>query len=178
MKIPTLNNLYLKRNKSRSLFTYKSHVNQKNKLVAQQYRYQYQTILSDVKNIEKKYIAKVDCATLDAHKQILGNLLTIIDDLEYANESIINKKPVTDTTVQGFRLILKKLTNVLSQYGLKRLQSLHSDFNIKYHEAIRTEYNINHKDNVVLQEYQKGYTLKNIVLRPAKVSVNKIKNKG
>jgi putative FmdB family regulatory protein len=57
--------------------------------------------------------------------------------------------------------------------GLKAINTVGHKFDPSKHEALMRQHEEGTEDNIILQQYQKGYTLNDKVLRPSKVIVNK-----
>jgi molecular chaperone GrpE len=94
-------------------------------------------------------------------------MLPVLDDLERALAAI--PPEFSDQKwVEGVRLVERKFKNGLELQGVKPVLALGMAFDPKYHEAVRQD---NGPEGVVIQEFQKGYTLNDKLLRPARVVV-------
>ncbi len=107
-----------------------------------------------------------------------GNLLTdflpVVDNLERALESAAQQSD-PKSLLEGIRLVRAQFLNVLERYGLKPLDRLGQPFDPSLDEAVTTVAVTDpDQDNLVLQEWAKGYTLHDKVLRPARVAVGKM----
>jgi len=75
-------------------------------------------------------------------------------------------------------MIEKRLSESLEQkWGLKRLESVGETFDPSKHEALSTEERPDHEVPMVLEDYQKGYSLHDKIIRTAKVKVSLPKGK-
>lgn len=105
--------------------------------------------------------------------EFIIKLLPAIDDfdrlLEHTN--VTNQELVT-----GITLIYQKLKDTLKEQGLKPVHSLGKKFDPNFHEALLVEHNENSEENLIIEEWRKGYIFKERLLRPAQVKVNKIEN--
>jgi molecular chaperone GrpE len=104
-------------------------------------------------------------------KELIIALLPVLDDFERAQramETAVDVAPVKE----GVTLIQNKLKNILTQKGLAEMGSIGSPFDADLHEAIT---NIpaptDDLKGKVIDEMEKGYTLKDRVIRFAKVIV-------
>ena len=70
-------------------------------------------------------------------------------------------------------MIYKSLVNTLNKYDVKEIECLGKVFDPKLCNAVMTDSKDDKEKEVVLEVYQKGYTLKDKVIRPAMVKVNK-----
>jgi molecular chaperone GrpE len=104
-------------------------------------------------------------------KELLVALLPVLDDFERAQRSMENAVDVAPVK-EGVTLIQNKLKNILSQKGLKEMTSIGEPFDADLHEAIT---NIpaptDDLKGKVIDEMEKGYYLKDRVIRFAKVIV-------
>ena len=71
----------------------------------------------------------------------------------------------------GVKLVLKQMEKILKNFGLEEIEAKGKKFDPMLHEAIGVV--SGEEDDVVVEVYQKGYTLNGIVLRHAKVLVSK-----
>ena len=69
-------------------------------------------------------------------------------------------------------MIQKGLISALLKFEVKEIDSLDKKFDPKYHQAVMKESDPNKEKEIILEVYQKGYMLKDKVIRPAMVKVN------
>jgi len=105
-----------------------------------------------------------------ANQGLLSNLLTVVDNLERALESTKKEKNVKAIS-HGLKNILKEFHNVLSKEGVKPIESVNKKFDPYKHEAVMKEETDKHSEDIVTEEFRKGYTIKSRILRPAMVKV-------
>ncbi len=118
-----------------------------------------------IKRAEKE---KSDFANYSNYK-LINQLLPIMDDFEKALE-VLNEKG-SDELIQGVELIYKRMAKVLENEGVKPIETLGQKLDPFRHEVIDI---INSDaDEVITKELQKGYTIKDRVLRAAKVQISK-----
>ncbi|MFW5644265.1 MAG: nucleotide exchange factor GrpE, partial [Alkalispirochaeta sp.] len=97
---------------------------------------------------------------------------SVIDDFERAIRSAEESRDF-DSFHDGIVLIENQLTSMLERkWGLARFDSVGEIFDPQKHEAVTTEPRQEHDESIVLEDYQKGYTLHDRVLRSAKVKVS------
>lgn len=73
---------------------------------------------------------------------------------------------------QGMEMIYRQLTEALKNEGLEIISSVGQNFDPHYHQAVMQVESDEHEPNVVVEELQKGYKLKDRVIRPAMVKVS------
>jgi molecular chaperone GrpE len=105
-----------------------------------------------------------------ANQDLLNNLLTVVDNLERALESTKKEKNVKAIS-HGLKNILKEFHNVLNKEGVKPIESVNKKFDPYKHEAVMKEETDKHSEDIVTEEFRKGYTIKSRILRPAMVKV-------
>jgi molecular chaperone GrpE len=102
-----------------------------------------------------------------ANANLLLGLLPVLDDLERAIEAIPPEHADTDW-VEGVRLVERKFKTSLEGQGVRPILALGMAFDPNFHEAIRQDKG---PEGTVVQEFQKGYTLNDKLLRPSRVVV-------
>jgi molecular chaperone GrpE len=70
-------------------------------------------------------------------------------------------------------MILKQLLTALEKFEIKPFHAVGEQFNPEIHEAMAQQEHPDHKDNTVLEQFQKGYMLGERLLRPARVLVSR-----
>jgi molecular chaperone GrpE len=108
-----------------------------------------------------------------SNEDLMKQFLPVLDDLERAVDSSQQSKNHTTSLVEGMRMILEKLRAVLQKQGLQEIKAKGEQFNPHFHEAIMSVDLAEYPDNLVVEEMRKGYKLKDRILRPAMVKVNK-----
>lgn len=120
------------------------------------------------KRVEKE---KKDFQTFATHKLIL-DLLIVVDEFKIALSNL-KKDDVPSEFYSGVQMIFNNLHKTLEREGVKEINAKGKAFNPYEHEAIMQVHVDTLPDNIVVEELQKGYLLKDKVLRYAKVSINK-----
>ena len=131
----------------------------------------YLRLYSDFENYRKR-TAKEKIHLIDSsNRDLLATLLPVIDDFERAITSNENTEDPT-ALKEGFLLIYNKIINIMEMEGVKPMNALGKPFDVEYHEAI-TNIPAPKKSmkGKVMDVTEKGYFLKEKVLRYAKVIV-------
>jgi molecular chaperone GrpE len=138
---------------------------------------QYLRKVADFDNYRKRMAKEKQETILFANKQLLLDLIHVLDDLERAIKSAESSKNF-DAFHEGILMIEKRLSELLEQkWGLKRLESVGETFDPSKHEALLTEERPDHEVPMVLEDYQKAYSLHDKIIRTAKVKVSLPKGK-
>ena len=106
-----------------------------------------------------------DYATMDAVK----SLLPVMDSFERA----LQVKSEPGDFRSGVELIYKQLQDALAKLGVRAVPAKGEPFDPHYHEAIEMVETSDVADHEVIEELQRGYKLKDRLLRPAMVKVAK-----
>ena len=104
-----------------------------------------------------------------ANSTLILNLLPVLDDLERALASVPDEL-AESRWVDGIRHIYRKLQAVLEAQGVSVIEAEGKDFDPNFHEAVMA---VEGEEGKVIEETQKGYKLRNRVIRPTKVKVGK-----
>ena len=134
---------------------------------------QYLRKAADFDNYRKRMIREKQEAIDYANTNLISDLLLILDDFDRAIEA--GKKAGEESAaafMQGVVMIRNGLSSLLeSKYGLQYYEVQGKVFNPDIHEAVATNPSAEVTEPTVGAELQKGYKLKERILRPAKVMV-------
>lgn len=106
-----------------------------------------------------------------ANEGLILELLPVLDDFDRVNNSW-NEKHDAETFKKGIELVYDKFNKVLKKQGLKEIDSKGKQFDVNKHEAIMQTPNAELEPNTIVDVAEKGYDLKDKVLRHAKVIVS------
>ncbi|HOI95022.1 MAG TPA: nucleotide exchange factor GrpE [Syntrophobacter fumaroxidans] len=107
-----------------------------------------------------------------ANEGLMKDLLPVLDNLERALEHSENEADC-GSLVEGVRMTLKGFLDSLARFGCAPFESVGNAFDPNFHEAVMQEEVADYPERTVIREFQKGYTLKERLLRPAMVVVSK-----
>ena len=106
-----------------------------------------------------------------ASEHLVGELLPVLDNFDRA-VSAAKANPDFASFSQGVEMILRQMQAALSKEGLKAMETVGQPFDPNLHEAVLRVASEEHPENTVVEELQKGYYLKEKVLRPCMVKVS------
>lgn len=131
----------------------------------------YLRLYSDFDNFRKRTMKEKSDLISSANAGVIRDLLPILDDFERAIQS--NQEATDpDGLKEGFQLIYNKMNNILESKGLKPMDSKGTPFDMDLHEAITNIPAPSEEDKgKVMDVVEKGYYLKEKVIRYAKVVV-------
>lgn len=141
------------------------------KAEVQEAEHKYLRILADYDNYKRR--AKLDQEALQKYKAqgVLTNLIPVMDNFSRAL-AVEAKTDEARTMMEGMDMIYRSLSEALKTEGLTEIEALDQEFDPNFHQAIMTDHVEDKPSGVVLEELQKGYILKDRVLRPSMVKVN------
>ena len=123
-------------------------------------------------NYRKRVTRDQEIEKQNSKFDILKKYLDIHDDLELAIKNMPGHVK-TDTWINGIMLIYQKLGNLLDGEGLQPISAEDCAFDPTLHEAISSEEHEGFESGKIIEVVQKGYTIGDRVIRPARVRVAK-----
>jgi molecular chaperone GrpE len=131
---------------------------------------QWQRSAADFSNYKRRTEQERDALTSFANEVLLAKLLAIVDDFDRAIANM--PAELQDIPwVGGIGAIDRKLDQLLESEGLTPIEALGKQFDPHEHEAIAQEDRPGVPEGTVIAELQKGYRIRDRVLRPAMVAV-------
>ena len=108
-----------------------------------------------------------------ANEDMVTELLQTIDNFERAIKMDDNNlEDEVSKFLQGFKMIYCNLVNTLEKFEVKAIDGANKEFDPTYHQAVMTEKREGMASGMVIEVLQKGYLLKDKVIRPAMVKVS------
>jgi molecular chaperone GrpE len=103
-------------------------------------------------------------------KHVIEKMLPIIDNFERGLGSV-DEANKDNPIVQGFNMIYKQLMTTMDELGVKPIEALGKEFDPNFHNAVMHGEDENLGENIVAEEFQKGYMYNDIVVRHSMVRV-------
>lgn len=136
-------------------------------------RDKYVRLYADFDNFRKRNAKEKIEIIQTAGKDIIKELLPVIDDFERAQKALETSNDIK-AVKEGMSLIYQKLINNLASKGLKPMESIGKDFDVSLHEAVtEVPAPTPEQEGKVIDELEKGYYLNDKIIRFAKVIVGK-----
>jgi molecular chaperone GrpE len=127
---------------------------------------------ADFANYRKRITRDQEVEKQNSKLAILRKYLDIHDDLELAIKNMPDHVK-SDAWVNGIMLIYQKLSNLLNGEGMQPIPTENCAFDPALHEAISSEEDKGFESGKIIDVVQKGYTIGDRVIRPARVRVAK-----
>lgn len=141
------------------------------KTQADDYYNRLQRLQAEFDNFRKRTFKEKEELVKYASERVVKELLPVIDNFERALEAAKNTQDFA-ALAQGVEMIFRQLNGVLGKEGLAEIEAVGQAFDPNLHEAIMQVDSEEHPANTVVEEVQKGYYLKDKVLRPSMVKVS------
>ena len=132
-----------------------------------------QRVRADYANYQKRSPKQIADSIAYEKKAIIRSLLPALDNFEHALAAAENSDDVAGV-IKGVQMVLSHLLDALKAHGVERIDAAGKEFDPSVHEAVMQRAEEDKADNIVLEEFQKGYTLNGQTIRPSKVIVNKL----
>jgi molecular chaperone GrpE len=126
---------------------------------------------ADYENSRRR--ARLDQEATEKYKaqSLITGLLPAIDNFERALQ-IEAENEQTKSVLQGVEMVYRSLLDALKAEGAEQIEAVGKEFDPNLHQAIMQVEDANFESNIVVEELQKGYILKDRVIRPSMVKVN------
>ncbi|MBU5256800.1 nucleotide exchange factor GrpE [Tissierella praeacuta] len=125
---------------------------------------------ADFVNFKKRTEKEKESTISYALESFVCSLLPIIDNFQRAMESEDNKE---SGFYQGIEMIYQQLMKVLNENNIEEIKSLGENFDPNFHHAVFMEESDEYEEGKITEVLQKGYMLKDKVIRPSMVKVAK-----
>ena len=132
-----------------------------------------QRVSADYANYQKRAPKQIADTIAYEKEKIIKTLLPVLDNFEHTLQNVDSAEN-TNVLVKGIRIIYDQMLDILKSHGVEQIQAPGENFDPTQHEAMMQKAEQEKEDNIVLQEFQKGYKLNGRVIRPVKVVVNKL----
>lgn len=103
-------------------------------------------------------------------KDIIEKLLPVVDNFE-RGFSTVAEEDKEDAFVTGMEMVYKQLMTMLETVGVKPIEAVGQEFNPDLHNAVMHVEDETVGDNIIVEEFQKGYTYRDSVVRYSMVKV-------
>lgn len=126
---------------------------------------------ADFENFRRRSNLDRELAEKYRAQKLLTNILPVLDNFERA----LQVEPKTDeasSILKGMDMVYRSLLAATGEEGLAAIEAEGKEFDPNFHQAVMQEKDESKPSGIVLAELQKGYMLKDRILRPTMVKVN------
>ena len=128
---------------------------------------------AEFENYRKRVAKEKEQLRLTAQASVLEELLPVLDALEKGLHSLPAAPGDSELEAyrEGYELMFKEVQSVLRKFAVIKIPGVGAPFDPNIHEAVVREITTRYKEGEILDEYRKGYKLKDRLLRPSQVKV-------
>lgn len=126
---------------------------------------------ADTENLKKRLQAESDNVRKYRIQSFAMEILPVLDNLERALDVKVDDQNIKNYA-KGFEMIYQQLVHILDKEGVKEIEALDKPFDPNYHQALMQEAKEGVESGMVIEVLQKGYMLKDRVLRATLVKVS------
>jgi len=138
---------------------------------ADDYSDKYMRLMAEFDNFRKRTAKEKLTVYDDGVKNTVTRFLDVADCFERAICSVTDTDAREDSFFKGVGMIFKQFKEVLEGLGVSEIAAIGGAFDPNLHEAVMHTEDENYSENEVVEEFQKGYTYKDKVIRYSKVKV-------
>ncbi|HOF39161.1 MAG TPA: nucleotide exchange factor GrpE [Candidatus Hydrogenedentes bacterium] len=120
-------------------------------------------------NFRKRNARDYERLRKTAAEALVRDLLPVMDHLELA---LKHADDASNAVVEGVQMVARQFADVLGRHGVVPIPALGEAFDPNVHEAMMQRADDDAEPNTVLEEFQRGYCMGDLVLRPSKVVVS------
>ena len=131
----------------------------------------YLRLQADFDNFRRRSRIELEASAKYRAQSVITDLLPAIDNFERAMK-MEGDNDQAKSLMQGVEMVYRSLLDALKNEGVEVIEAVGKEFDPHLHQAVMQAEDGNYGSNIVVEEFQKGYMLKDRVIRPAMVKVN------
>ena len=132
-----------------------------------------QRVSADYDNLQKRTAKQIAESISYEKERTIKAILPALDNFEHTLQNASSVETV-DVFLKGTQIIYDQMLDILKSLNVEQIKAQGEIFDPVMHEAVMQKTEPEQEENIVLEEFQKGYTLNGRVIRPSKVIVNKL----
>ena len=130
----------------------------------------YIRLMAEFDNFKKRNNKALSDSYQKSIEKIICSFLPVLDDMQ----RIVRDTKNIDVKIlnEGISMVEVKFIKILSDYNVEKFDSIGQDFDPDLHEAIMSQ-SSKEKENIIIEEFEKGYKIEDKIIRHSKVIVSK-----
>ena len=136
---------------------------------AGQYLQMAQRLQADFDNYRKRVAEQLDLQREEGKRSVIEVFLPSLDTFKEAKKSIVD-----ENVLSGVNMIENKIVSTLKTLGVEKIETIGQKYDHNLHEVLAILRDESKENDIILDEYQAGYTMNGKVIRYSKVVVNKL----
>ena len=138
---------------------------------ADKWKNDYYKVFADMQNLKSRLEKEHQNSLKYMMQSFIEELLPVIDNFE-RSLNVENPSEEIQNFLKGNEMIFNQLMDILKKNGVEVIEAQGKEFDPNLHQAVMTTDDENYDSNIVVEELQKGYKLKDRVIRASLVKVN------
>lgn len=131
----------------------------------------YLRLQADFDNFRRRSRLDLEASAKYRAQSVVTDLLPAIDNFERAMQMETDNEQAK-SLLKGMDMVYQSLLSALKKEGVEQIESVGQEFDPHRHQAVMQDNDEKYGSNIVVAELQKGYMLKDRVIRPSMVKVN------
>lgn len=131
----------------------------------------YLRLYAEFENFKRRKNKEIETNNIYKSQKVITEILPSLDNLERALQVKSDNEEIK-SLLKGVEMVYEGLLNVLKAEGVELIETENAQFDPNYHHAVMQEEDSEKESGAILDTFQKGYKLKDRVIRPAMVKVN------
>jgi molecular chaperone GrpE len=131
----------------------------------------YLRLYADFENFRRRTRQEMEAAEKYRAQSLVSDLLPALDNFERALKIEADNEQAK-SILQGMEMVYRSVLDALKKEGVEAIEAVGKPFDPHLHQAVMQIEDSNYEPNTVVEEFQKGYKLKDRVIRPAMVKVS------
>ncbi|MEH7414074.1 nucleotide exchange factor GrpE [Neobacillus drentensis] len=131
----------------------------------------YLRLQADFDNFRRRTRIDQEAGEKYRAQKLITDLLPALDNFERAMKVETDNEQVK-SLLQGMDMVYRGMVDALKKEGVEPIEAVGKEFDPHLHQAVMQGEDENYGSNIVTDEFQKGYLLKDRVIRPSMVKVN------
>lgn len=131
----------------------------------------YYKVFADMENLKRRLEKEHQNSLKFMMQSFIEQLLPVVDNFE-RSLNVENSSEEVQTFLKGYQMIFDQFMTILKQNGVEVIETQGKEFDPNFHQAVMTANDENYESGIIVEELQKGYKLKDRVIRASLVKVN------
>ncbi|MEH7111983.1 nucleotide exchange factor GrpE [Neobacillus niacini] len=131
----------------------------------------YLRLQADFDNFRRRTRLDIEAGEKYKAQKLVTELLPVLDNFERGLKIEADNEQ-TKSLLQGMEMVYRSLVDALKKEGVESIDAVGKEFDPNFHQAVMQGEDEGFGSNIVTEEFQKGYMLKDRLIRPSMVKVN------
>lgn len=133
---------------------------------------QYVRLAADFENYRRRSSQDLRAQDSKSTARVCREILTVLDNFERATQAVQPETEKEKSINSSYQAINKQLLDALVKLNVTPLETVGETFDPEFHDAIQNTESKEYADGIVCAQFQRGYTIGDVLIRPAMVAVS------